>query len=310
MYDVVTTLQNLLLKYASVTTGDTVAFSYLDKSCTYFCSCTIVDMLTSSQSTLMCWKCNQREQLPSLMWMWNWTLFHQWIMKTNLRKAKKRTLGTPFDLPLVLSPLFIAQNSLLIQYVPEMEGVQYAECKRCKRKLPAASLALHEARCKEWRCDLCMKPIFVPQETHFAEVHAQTTCKCGASLERWWFFFSWSHLHFVDNTWTITTRTNVLLGAHCDLDSSPDLFHRRVYCKYCEFPTKASELQAHEEQCGNKTDRCTMCHAAVPRKEKQFHKEICPAMDHTVTKNTNNLLYWCSFSNQGCLVCEGLVATQ
>jgi hypothetical protein len=109
-----------------------------------------------------------------------------------------------------------------------------------RKHIPAASIDRHAAFCQRnnYWCDRCSTVVAVADRTTHAALHEHVPCECGAMIEQ------------------------QLLEAHADRDCPL----RFVGCSFCGARVRANARDAHEADCGCKTDPCEMCGGLVMRK--------------------------------------------
>ncbi|MCO5612665.1 hypothetical protein L7F22_066934 [Adiantum nelumboides] len=120
-------------------------------------------------------------------------------------------------------------------------------CAHCERQVPSANFDLHAAHCKRnlERCNLCGDMVAKSRaEEHYDEVHAPVKCSlCEEAIDR------------------------ELLTLHQN-EKCPQ---RMMACSFCDFPVAAIDLDAHADQCGNRTEMCIPCKKYIRLRERIAH---------------------------------------
>eukprot|EP00808_Paulinella_micropora_P006351 g30957.t1 len=138
------------------------------------------------------------------------------------------------------------------------EEAKHPECPHCKRKIPAAVLAMHEARCARLNmvCSSCHPPQVIlrsNQKIHQEIVHTPMMCplECGASMAQ--------------------TPMQMHLKEHCQ--------NRLVPCLYCPLHVRVMDRGPHQGECGTRPAACKICSQSMPRKKIYHHLEAVHGMD-------------------------------
>lgn len=121
-----------------------------------------------------------------------------------------------------------------------------AACSNCRRAIPNASIATHEAFCRRNNviCEMCDQVIrSLDRLSHFEEVHKGVTCACGESME----------IRF--------------LPTH----KQQECLHRLRPCKFCKLKKKLVDLPEHEDYCGSRTEQCSKCQRFISIKDLATH---------------------------------------
>ena len=121
-------------------------------------------------------------------------------------------------------------------------------CGNCEKKVPSASLHMHEAFCTRnvFKCAECGKAVAKEdKEKHMREAHGPVKCdKCG------------------------TMCVKDLLETHQLFECSK----REVLCQFCNLSFLSSQFDEHESLCGSRTEKCDICHRRVQLRDFQRHK--------------------------------------
>lgn len=120
-------------------------------------------------------------------------------------------------------------------------------CSNCKKDIAVANFTMHEVHCKRHLelCPLCQEPVpRTEKDEHFKDVHAKVPCaQCSLEMEK--------------------VQMESHLKNYC--------LKRQVHCEYCELQLPHSELAAHVEFCGTRTESCPLCKNFIMHKDLEMH---------------------------------------
>ncbi|XP_067328225.1 XIAP-associated factor 1 [Anolis sagrei] len=131
------------------------------------------------------------------------------------------------------------------------EGATRA-CKNCGREVSAPNLALHEAHCLRFLsvCPECEETVALrDMEGHLARAHSQVRCPlCHQAMQQ----FRMEH------------------------HQAEQCTERPSTCAFCNLGLPFRRLEAHQEACGSRTERCWDCGQYVLLRALDRHGWECP----------------------------------
>jgi len=171
---------------------------------------------------------------------------------TSLPKGTPPSQGnTPKDKGFV--PMTGAGNKMTADsFETGVLGVDYEVCSNCCQKIAKAQYTLHSISCPRlnYFCHGCNRVVQKSQKKeHEEEFHSLVPCilGCGKKVEV------------------------VSMDIHKEFECP----NRMVSCIYCELKLVVSEIEEHQQKCGDITEPCPQCKQRVMRRYLFDHPQIC-----------------------------------